>query len=158
VQDDPAARFFNERRKYVVSSTLKDAEAVWSNSTVIGGYASSSLRRLKNHVSGHLYVSGSAALVRALLADGLVDELHLFVYPVAVGEGIRLFPEGGAHRQLSLLGAECLSNGVAYLTYGPEVGASHRSRAGTGDHTAQRAVAEAMGAMAGDVDEDRRAS
>ena len=51
-------------------------------------------------------------------ADGLVDELHLYVYPVAVGTGIHLFPEG-TEQKLSLLGVEALSNGVAHLTYGP---------------------------------------
>jgi dihydrofolate reductase len=54
-----------------------------------------------------------------MLADRLVDELHLYVYPVAVGTGIRLFPEGTAQLPLSLLGAESLSNGVVHLTYGP---------------------------------------
>src|SRR3954447_2389982 len=73
VEDDPGAPFFNETRKYVVSSTLTDAEAVWSNSTVVGGYSTDRLRALKEEVAGDLYVSGSATLVRALLADGLVD-------------------------------------------------------------------------------------
>jgi dihydrofolate reductase len=121
VEDDPGAPFFNETRKYVVSSTLSDAEAVWSNSTAVGGYDAERLRALKDEV-GTLYVSGSATLVRALVADGLVDELHLYVYPVAVGTGIRLFPEGGPQTPLALLGAEALSNGVAHLTYGPAAG------------------------------------
>ncbi len=119
VEDDPGAPFFNDTRKHVVSSTLEDAEAVWSNSTVVGGYDAGRLRALKDEVAGDLYVSGSATLVRALLADGLVDELHLYVYPVAVGAGIRLFPDGADRTPLSLLGAEGLSNGVAHLTYGP---------------------------------------
>jgi dihydrofolate reductase len=119
VEDDEGAPFFNDTRKYVVSSTLADAEAVWSNSTVVGGYSADRLRALKDEVAGDLYVSGSATLVRALLADGLVDELHLYVYPVALGTGIRLFRDGAARTPLSLLGAEGLSNGVAHLTYGP---------------------------------------
>ena len=119
VEDDPGAPFFNDTRKYVVSSTLTDAEAVWDNSTVVGGSDPDRLRKLKDEVAGDLYVSGSATLVRALLADGLVDELHLYVYPVAVGTGIRLFPDGAPRTPLSLLGAEGLSNGVAHLTYGP---------------------------------------
>ena len=119
VEEDPGAPFFNDTRKYVVSSTLADAEAVWRNSTVVGGYDAERLRALKNEEAGDLYVSGSATLVRALLADGLVDELHLYVYPVAVGTGIRLFTDGAPRMPLSLLGAESLSNGVAHLTYGP---------------------------------------
>jgi dihydrofolate reductase len=118
VEDDPGAPFFNETTKYVVSSTLTDAEEVWRNSTVVGGYDAGRLRALKDGV-GDLYVSGSATLVRAMLADGLVDELHLFVYPLAVGTGIRLFPDGAPRTPMSLLDAEKLSNGVAHLTYGP---------------------------------------
>jgi len=116
VEDDEGAPFFNDTPKYVVSSTLADAGSVWRNSTAIGGYDPARIRELTEQ--GDLYVSGSATLVRALLADGLVDELHLYVYPVAVGSGIRLFPEGSAQR-LSPLGAESLSNGVVHLTYGP---------------------------------------
>lgn len=118
VADDEGAPFFNDTRKYVVSSTLTDAESVWRNSTVLGGYSADRIRALEDESDGDLYVSGSATLVRALLADGLVDELHLYVYPLAVGTGIRLFPEDTS-QPLTLLGAESLSNGVAHLTYGP---------------------------------------
>jgi dihydrofolate reductase len=122
VEDDPGAPFFNDTQKHVVSSTLGDAEAVWRNSTVVGGYDAERIRALKEQQPGDLYVSGSATLVRGLLADGLVDELHLYVYPLAVGEGIRLFPEGAPRTPMALLGAERLSNGVAHLTYGPAAG------------------------------------
>ncbi|MEX5720095.1 dihydrofolate reductase family protein [Geodermatophilus maliterrae] len=121
VEDDPGAPFFNDTRKHVVSSTLEDAESVWRNSGVLGGYDAGRIRELKEREDGDLYVSGSATLVRALVADGLVDELHLYVYPLAVGTGIRLFPEGTSQK-LSLLGADALSNGVAHLTYGPAAG------------------------------------
>src|SRR3978361_1365765 len=119
VENDPGAPFFNTTAKCVSSSTLPDAEAVWRNSQALGGYDADRIRALKDEVDGDLYVSGSATLVRALLADGLVDELHLFVYPVAVGAGIRLFPGGAPRTPLSLLDAQQLSNGVAHLTYGP---------------------------------------
>jgi dihydrofolate reductase len=117
VEEDPGAPFFNDTTKYVVSSTLTDAEGVWQNSTVLGGYDADRIRELK--ADHDLYVSGSATLVRGLVDDGLVDELHLYVYPVAVGSGIRLFPEGRPQTKLALLGVESLSNGVAHLTYGP---------------------------------------
>ena len=68
--------------------------------------------------AGDLYVSGSATLVRAMLADGLVDELHLYVYPIAVGTGLRLFPDGTPRTPLRLLRQDALSNGVAHLVYG----------------------------------------
>jgi dihydrofolate reductase len=119
VEDDPGAPFFNETRKYVVGSTLVDAESRWANSTVLGSYSPDRIQALKDEVDGNLYVSGSATLVRALLVEGLVDALHLYVYPVAVGTGIRLFPADGPRTALALLGAESLSNGVAHLTYGP---------------------------------------
>ena len=90
VEDDPGAPFFNDTTKYVVTSTL--AETTWRNSEIIGRYDAKEIQRLKEDDSATgLYVSGSATLVRALLADGLVDELHLFVYPVTRGSGPRLF-------------------------------------------------------------------
>ena len=119
VEDDPGAPFFNDTPKHVVSSTLIDAEAVWRRSTSLGGYDPARLRALKDEQAGDLYVSGSATLVRAMLADGIVDELHLYVYPVAVGTGLRLFPEGAARTPLRLLRQDGLSNGVAHLVYGP---------------------------------------
>src|SRR5207248_8860454 len=92
VEDDPGAPFFNDTTKYVVSATLTDA--TWRNSQIVGPYDPDAIRRLKEEVDGDLYVSGSGTLVRALLADGLIDGLHLFTYPVTLGSGPRLFPEG----------------------------------------------------------------
>src|SRR3712207_6694945 len=89
-EDDPGAPFFNETRKYVVSGSL--TEATWNNSEILGGYDPERIRRLKDEVDGDLYVSGSGTLVRAMLADGLIDGLHLFVCPLTRGEGPRLFP------------------------------------------------------------------
>ncbi|RYZ27851.1 MAG: hypothetical protein EOP01_07190, partial [Propionibacteriaceae bacterium] len=60
----------------------------------------------------------SGTLVRSMLADGLVDELHLFVYPVGLGEGPYLFPQGGPRATLALLGSTAYENGVVHLTYG----------------------------------------
>ena len=72
---------------------------------------------LKEEVAGDLYVSGSGTLVRAMLADGLVDALHLYVYPLTRGSGPRLFPEDGAPHKLSLATCESYDNGVVYLGY-----------------------------------------
>jgi riboflavin biosynthesis pyrimidine reductase len=55
----------------------------------------------------------------AMLADGLVDELQLFMYPIALGAGLRLFPEGHPQTKLSPISAKAFGNGVAHLTYGP---------------------------------------
>jgi dihydrofolate reductase len=117
VEDDPGAPFFNDTTKYVVSSTL--TTATWRNTKIIGPYDPDAIRRLKDEV-GDLYTSGSGTLVRALLADGLVDELHLLVYPLTRGSGPRLFPEGAAPAKLSLTGCESYENGVVYLNYRPQ--------------------------------------
>src|SRR4051812_19221009 len=117
-EEDPGAPFFNDSPKYVVSSTLTDAESVWRNSTAVGGYDADRLRALKDE-AGDLYVSGSATLGRAPLAGGVGGELHPFVYPLAPRTGIRLFPAGALRTPLSLLDADRLSNGVVHLSYGP---------------------------------------
>src|SRR3954471_20246858 len=77
-EDDPGAPFFNETQKYVVSGTLQDAP--WNNSEILGAYDASRIQQLKDDTDGSIYVSGSGTLVRGLLDDGLVDELHLFVF------------------------------------------------------------------------------
>ncbi len=118
VEDDPGAPFFNDTTKYVVSGTL--TETTWRNSEIIGAYDPDAIRRLKDEVGGDLYVSGSGTLVRAMLADGLVDELHLYVYPLTRGSGPRLFPEGGPPLGLSLASCESYENGVVYLAYRPQ--------------------------------------
>jgi dihydrofolate reductase len=117
VEDDPGAPFFNDTTKYVVSGTL--SEGTWRNSEIVGPYDAGALRRLKEESEGDLYVSGSITLVRAMLADGLVDELHLFVYPLALGSGLRLFPEGEEQVKLSLADSETYDNGVVHLAYRP---------------------------------------
>ena len=114
-EDDPGAPFFNDTTKYVVSGSL--TSATWTNSQLIGPYDPEAIRRLKEEVDGDLYVSGSGTLVRALLADSLVDELHLFVYPLTRGPGPRLFPDGAAPLSLSLAASESYENGVVYLSY-----------------------------------------
>jgi dihydrofolate reductase len=116
VEDDPGAPFFNDTMKYVVSGSL--AEATWRNSEIVGPYDADTIRRLKDEV-GDLYVSGSGTLVRAMLADGLVDELHLFVYPLTRGSGPLLYPDGAAPTTLSLSTLESYDNGVVYQAYRP---------------------------------------
>jgi dihydrofolate reductase len=118
VEDDPGAPFFNDTTKYVVSSTL--TEATWRNSEIVGPYDPETIRSLKQRVDGNLYVSGSHTLVRALLEDGLVDGLHLFMYPVTRGSGPRLFPEGAAPTKLALEASQAYDNGVVYLAYRPQ--------------------------------------
>jgi dihydrofolate reductase len=118
VEDDPGAPFFNDTRKYVVSGTL--TEATWSNSQIVGPYDPAAIRRVKDETDGNIYVSGSGTLVRAMLADGLVDELHLFVYPLTRGTGPRLFGDGDPGRKLALARSATYDNGVVYLAYRPQ--------------------------------------
>jgi dihydrofolate reductase len=118
VQDDPGAPFFNDTTKYVVSGSL--TTGTWRNSKIVGPYDRDTIRTLKEQVEGDLYVSGSGALVRAMLADGLVDELHLFVYPLTRGSGPRLFPEEAAPGKLSLAACQSYENGVVYVAYRPQ--------------------------------------
>jgi dihydrofolate reductase len=115
-EDDPGAPFFNDTTKYVVSRTL--TSATWRNSEIVGPYDPAAIRSLKDEV-GDLYVSGSGTLVRAMLADGLVDELHLYVYPLTLGSGPRLFPADAGPAKLSLAHCESYENGVIYLAYRP---------------------------------------
>jgi len=119
VDDDPGAAFFNDSPKYVVSSTL--TEPTWNNTTSLGAYDADAIRRLKDEVDGDIYVSGSATLVRAMLADGLVDSLHLLVYPLTRGTGPRLFPDGSAPLSMRLVASEQFDNGVLYVHYQPVI-------------------------------------
>jgi dihydrofolate reductase len=113
-EDDPGAPFMNGSPKYVVSSSLK--HGTWQNSRVVGPYSADAIHQVKSEVDGGLYVSGSATLVRSLIADGLLDELHLFVYPLTRGTGPRLFPDNPP-TTWSLARSAAYDNGVLYLVY-----------------------------------------
>jgi dihydrofolate reductase len=109
---DPGAPFMNDTTKYVVSSTLRSP--TWQNSESVGPYDAGTIRRLKETREG-LYVSGSGTLVRAMLGDDLVDELHLFVYPVTRSAGPRLFEPGLRQSKWARTECEAYDNGVTYL-------------------------------------------
>ena len=113
------ASFINNIPKYVVSSTLD--EATWNNTTIVSGDVAGQLRKIKEQTAGDITMSGSATLVRWLLANGLLDELHLLVHPIAVCHGERLF-EGTPTYPLQLVGHETFETGVLNLTYTPAAG------------------------------------
>jgi dihydrofolate reductase len=115
-EEDPGAPFMNDSPKYVVSSTLQSTQ--WRNSTIVGRYSPEAIRSLKEKTEGDIYVSGSGTLVRAMLADGLVNELHLFVFPLTLGAGRRLFGDGLGMR-FALASSEAYDNGVLRLSYRP---------------------------------------
>src|SRR6266542_4209385 len=112
-EDDPGAPFMNESPKYVVSGTLQNAE--WNNSTILGRYDPEAIGELKERIDGNIYVSGSGMLVRGMLADGLVDELHFFVFPLTLGSGEQLFVQGGDQTKFALAETEKYEGGVVHL-------------------------------------------
>lgn len=111
---DPITGQMNGSRKYVVSTTLTDA--AWENSTLISGDVKAELAKLKQ--DSNLGTTGSATLVRWLLEEGLVDELHLLVHPLVVGHGKKLFADG-AKVPLTLVSATTFTTGVLHLVYAP---------------------------------------
>jgi dihydrofolate reductase len=111
---DPITGQMNGSRKYVVSTTLTDA--AWENSTLISGDVKAELAKLKQ--DSNLGTTGSATLVRWLLEEGLIDELHLLVHPVVVGHGKKLFADG-AKVPLTLVSATTFTTGVLHLVYAP---------------------------------------
>jgi dihydrofolate reductase len=115
-EDDPGAPFFNETEKLVVGAHASAEE--WANSTPLGAYNPETIRRLKEERDGLIYVSGSGQLVRGMIRDGLVDEVHLFVYPIALGSGDRFWAEGEQTR-LALVAHDVYDNGVVHLSYAP---------------------------------------
>jgi len=111
------AETFNGLPKYVVSSTLADPEAVWSNSRVV---SLDDVRGLRAEDGGDLVVHGSGQLARALLENDLVDELRLMVFPVVLGSGKRLLDEAPAPKRLRLADSRPVGpDGVVILTYRP---------------------------------------
>jgi dihydrofolate reductase len=108
---------FNNMPKYVVSSTLDDAE--WNNSTVIKGDVPEQVAKLKEEMDGNIVVHGSAQLVQTLLEHDLVDELRLMVFPVVLGSGKRLFGETSDKKPLRLVDSKVVGDGVAILVYAP---------------------------------------
>ena len=117
VDEDPGAPFFNETEKFVVGAQEPAEE--WANTTRLGAYDADAIRRLKEERTGIIYVSGSGRLVRGMLADGLVDEVHLFVFPIALGEGERFWAEGEGPQRLELKASDVYDNGVVHLCYAP---------------------------------------
>lgn len=114
-EQDPGAPFFNETEKFVVGAEEPGED--WGPTTRLGAYDAAALREWKDSRDGAAYVSGSGRLVRGLIADGLLDELHLFVYPLVLGSGDRLFGEERA--RLDVIATDVYDNGVVHLALAP---------------------------------------
>jgi dihydrofolate reductase len=106
---------FNTMPKYVVSSTLKQAD--WNNSTVLDGDVVKEVSKLKADSEGEIVVHGSVQLAQALLEHDLVDELRLMLFPVVLGQGKRLFGETSDKKTLQLTESRTVGDGVLILIY-----------------------------------------
>jgi dihydrofolate reductase len=111
--DDPYTAQMNGTRKYVVSTTLTSPE--WENCTVVSGDVRAELARLKQ--DNNLGTTGSGILVRWLLEQGLVDELHLLIHPLVVGKGRKLFDGEGTQVPLELRSSATFTTGVIHAVY-----------------------------------------
>jgi len=111
---DPFGDMMNGPKKYVVSRTLTNP--IWRNTEVIRDNVVETVRALKNQPGGNILTDGSSQLVHTLLEHDLVDELHLLLYPLALGGGKRLLP-AGVHTTFALLSAKPYPSGVVGLHY-----------------------------------------
>ena len=114
---NPIATALNSRPKYVASNTLTNPQ--WADTTVLSGDVAAAVGELKAKPGGELEVHGSGALIRWLLDNDLVDEISLFIFPVVVGQGTRLFPDTGLDRALELVSSRATPSGVTIQVYRP---------------------------------------
>jgi dihydrofolate reductase len=115
--DNPFGHAINRLPKYVPSTTLRDP--TWQNTHVIDGDVEAAVGELKERPGREIQVHGSGVLLRWLLERDFVDELNLRLYPVVVGDGLRLFPEEGQTHDLDLVESRSTPAGVTILTYRP---------------------------------------
>jgi len=113
--DDPIAAKLNGMPKYVASRTLE--RVTWENSTLIKGEVAKAVAELKEQPGGAIQVTGSGDLIQTLMEHDLVDEYQLWVFPVVLGEGKRLFAHGAMPAALKLVDTKASSTGVAIQTY-----------------------------------------
>jgi dihydrofolate reductase len=116
-QDDPVASRLNKLPKYVVSTTLEHAD--WQPTSIIGGDIPAEVATLKDQYVGEIQVHGSAALAQTLHAHGLIDEYRLFIEPVVLGTGKRLFDPGAAPTALRLVESKPMRKGTVLAIYQP---------------------------------------
>jgi dihydrofolate reductase len=108
--EDPIARKFNSVRKYVASRTLDRVD--WNNSSLIQGDVVDAIRRLKGQPGSELQVHGSGDLIQTLLQHQLIDEFRLWIFPIVLGTGKRLFANGTVPARLELVETRTSSTGV----------------------------------------------
>ena len=113
--DDPIAGRLNTLPKYVASRTVDSAN--WHNTTIIKGDVAAEVTRLKEQLGRELQVHGSGALARTLIANDLIDEFRLIIFPVIVGAGGRLFADAGVATGLRLVDSRTTGSGAAIHVY-----------------------------------------
>jgi dihydrofolate reductase len=111
------AERMNSYPKYVASRSLSEP-LEWNNSHLLDGDVADALRKLKEGSGRDILMYSSVALMRALMKEDLVDRLRIWVHPLVLGEGARLFAEGD-EAKLELADTTILANGVAVLDYQP---------------------------------------
>jgi dihydrofolate reductase len=116
-QDDPVASQINNLPKYVVSTTLQSTD--WQPTTIIRGDIPAEVAKLKEQYDGEIQVNGSARLLQTLHAHGLIDEYRLFIEPVVLGTGKRLFEPGASPRALELVTSKPMKKGTVLAIYRP---------------------------------------
>ena len=114
---NPIAGPLNRQPKYVASTTLTDPQ--WAGTTVLSADLAAAVGELKAQPDGELQVHGSGKLIRWLFDQELVDEMILFVYPLVLGQGARLFPESGPDAALDLVDSRATPNGITIQVYRP---------------------------------------
>ena len=117
-EEDEIARSLNSLPKYVASTTLNDAE--WNGTKVIRSDVAKEVAKLKEQPGRDILVVGSSGLVQTLTQHDLVDEYRLWLHPVVLGSGKRLFREGGPKRTLRLVDTKTTGSGLVILTYEPD--------------------------------------
>lgn len=115
--DDPVASQLNTLPKYVVSTTLENTE--WQPTTIIRGDIPAEVAKLKDRYEGEIQVHGSAGLAQTFHAQGLIDEYRLFIEPVVLGTGKRLFEPGASPTALRLIESRPMGKGSVLATYQP---------------------------------------
>jgi dihydrofolate reductase len=115
--EEPGAAEINNATKYVASRTLDRVD--WQNSTLLEGDVGEAVARLKEEDGPELQVHGSSDLIQTLQRHGLIDEFRVWIFPVVLGTGKRLFAEGASPGALKLVDTKISSTGVVMATYVP---------------------------------------
>ncbi len=115
--DEPGAAELNRATKYVASRTLDNLE--WQNSQLLEGDVGEAIARLKEEDGPELQIHGSSNLIQTLLQHGLIDEFRVWIFPIVLGSGKRLFGEGAPPAALKLVDSQVFSTGVVMATYEP---------------------------------------